>query len=454
MDRYQLVPYLQGRLRPYGWEFPSVEGAQSSLERLSQTLFCGLGYGNRRVDLSCVDYSYRDVLSLDGAGLAAFTQKAEFEAAVREVVENIEARRSGGFDVGSALQIKVERHSLTESELDERIASRELGHRVEGVWSVPDGAGGAYRLGVTRGDQPGEFLAIVFDSPDNSLWEPGMVKARLTETADGRTFVVSYRIASYAKLSGTGMLGDVDLQVVLPDGNEDRVVDWLKLRPSVAAAANSDGLNSTASSPVSVSGTAFVVHPDGLLLTANHVVDGATSIEVSCNGQSNRSAIVRSSSASTDLALLSVSIDPGAWSFLPLSQRGVSLGDKVFTVGYPLIGLLGEEPKYTEGTVSALTGPGGDASFLQISVPIQPGNSGGPLVDEKGAVVGVVIATASAPAFFQVSGTLPQNINWAVKGLFAAALFNPPNEVQLTDDEPDPVIDRVREATCLVVAER
>ena len=201
------------------------------------------------------------------------------------------------------------------------------------------------------------------------------------------------------------------------------------------------------------SGTAFLVNPTGLLLTGNHIIEDAESIEVACGGQPAQVAIVRSSSASTDLAVLEV---PGLETerFLSLSKETPSLGARVFTVGYPLVGLLGEDPKYTEVTVSALSGPGGDASFLQISVPVQPGNSGGPLVNEEGAVVGVVIATASAPAFFQASGTIPQNINWAVKGLFAAALFNPPTEVQLTDDEPDSVIDRVREATCLVVAER
>ena len=204
---------------------------------------------------------------------------------------------------------------------------------------------------------------------------------------------------------------------------------------------------------MSRSGTAFLVNPKGLLLTANHVIEDAESIEVACSGQPPQAAIVRSSSASTDLAVLEV---PGLETerFLSLSQETPSLGARVFTVGYPLIGLLGEDPKYTEGTVSALSGPGGDASFLQISVPIQPGNSGGTLVNEEGAVVGVVIATASAPAFFQVSGTIPQNINWAVKGLFAAALFNPPTEVQLPDDVPNSVIDRDREATCLVVVKR
>jgi len=202
------------------------------------------------------------------------------------------------------------------------------------------------------------------------------------------------------------------------------------------------------------SGTAFVVHPEGLLLTANHVVEGATSIEISCNGQPGQFAVVKSSSASTDLALLEVSGELGTASVLRLSQERAALGDEVFTVGYPLIGLLGRDQKYTEGTISALSGPAEDASFLQISVPVQPGNSGGPLVNGQGDVVGVVIATASAPTFFQVSGTIPQNINWAVKALYGAALFEPPSGPPQAVTGQDTTIERVREATCLVLTER
>ena len=103
-----------------------------------------------------------------------------------------------------------------------------------------------------------------------------------------------------------------------------------------------------------------------------------------------------------------------------------NLGDQVFTVGYPTPSLLGSDPKYTNGTVSALPGIGNDASFLQISVPVQPGNSDGPLVNQNGEVIGVVVATADAPAFIRATDSIPQNINLVVKSVFASALFTPP----------------------------
>jgi S1-C subfamily serine protease len=79
----------------------------------------------------------------------------------------------------------------------------------------------------------------------------------------------------------------------------------------------------------------------------------------------------------------------------------VELGSPVFTIGFPTPDILGWEPKFTDGTVSA-TSVDGDSKFLQMSVPVQGGNSGGPLVNDSGDVVGVVIAKLSSSAFDNV----------------------------------------------------
>ena len=200
-------------------------------------------------------------------------------------------------------------------------------------------------------------------------------------------------------------------------------------------------------------GTAFIVDPNGVLLTAHHVIDRAASITVSCNGRAAVPVTVTSSSPTVDLAVLTAGSDLGTDTFLRLaSTQQPALGDEVFTVGYPTPALLGRDPKYTNGTVSALSGVGGDASFMQISVPIQPGNSGGPLVNQNGEVIGVVVATADAPAFIRATDSIPQNINWAVKSVFASALFTSPAANAGTDVAPADVIAHVTDATCLVEA--
>src|SRR5262245_34808783 len=87
--------------------------------------------------------------------------------------------------------------------------------------------------------------------------------------------------------------------------------------------------------------------------------------------------------------------------------RSVRVG--VFTVGFPATQILGSEAKFTDRSVSALSGLGGEATFLQVTVAVQPGNSGGPLVNNDGQVVGVVTSSAAVRSFLAETGTLPQN---------------------------------------------
>ena len=117
--------------------------------------------------------------------------------------------------------------------------------------------------------------------------------------------------------------------------------------------------------------------------------------------------------AANDLALLKAE---GRFAALPVAaSRAVKLGGTVATVGFPNIGLQGFAPKLAKGEIASLSGAGDDARYFQISVPVQPGNSGGALVDERGNVVGVVSAKLSARAALAASGALPENVNYAVK---------------------------------------
>ena len=89
----------------------------------------------------------------------------------------------------------------------------------------------------------------------------------------------------------------------------------------------------------------------------------------------------------------------------------------MFTIGYPSIQIMGFRPKYTRGEISALTGIKDDPTVFQTSVPIQPGNSGGPLFNEKGEVIGLTTASLSLHAIESL-GAVPQNVNYAIKSSF------------------------------------
>jgi len=130
-------------------------------------------------------------------------------------------------------------------------------------------------------------------------------------------------------------------------------------------------------------------------------------------------------------------------------------------MGYPNVEFQGANPKFTKGSVNSLTGFMDDLRLYQISVPIQPGNSGGPLLDNAGNVCGIVVAMLDAKTTFQISGSLPQNVNYAIKCSYAKALLDtlpevtnklPPPATKRYFENLDDVVARVKESIVMVLA--
>jgi S1-C subfamily serine protease len=161
-------------------------------------------------------------------------------------------------------------------------------------------------------------------------------------------------------------------------------------------------------------GTGFFVTNDGYIVTNFHVIEDATSVAV-IDPAANReiaAAVVRTDPAN-DVAILKVNAQTVGIPLAPMFS-GVK-GEDVLTLGFPLVALQGQEQKATFGRINALSGIRNDIRFVQIDVPIQPGNSGGPLLNSRGEVIGVVTATLSQIVALRASGSLPQNVNYAVK---------------------------------------
>lgn len=159
-------------------------------------------------------------------------------------------------------------------------------------------------------------------------------------------------------------------------------------------------------------GTGFFVSSNGVLVTNFHVVEDSTLITVVVDGKSYQAALIASDPVN-DVAVLKVEV---ATTPLPLASSFTSRkGDEVLTLGYPRIDVQGQEQKATFGRVNSLTGLANDIRLAQIDVPIQPGNSGGPLLNSQGQVVGVVTSTLDSIVALIESGSLPQNVNFAVK---------------------------------------
>ncbi|HYZ31808.1 MAG TPA: serine protease [Crenalkalicoccus sp.] len=161
------------------------------------------------------------------------------------------------------------------------------------------------------------------------------------------------------------------------------------------------------------SGTGFIV-ARSQILTNHHVVEGCAEMRVKTASGAELPGTVAATDEQRDLALLTVHGDPGP----PLSFRSgpaVRRGEGVVTYGFPLAGLLSSGPTLTTGDVSALSGLRDNPRQYQISAPVQPGNSGGPLLDYAGNVAGVVVSKLNAQRIAQNTGDIPQNVNFAVK---------------------------------------
>jgi serine protease Do len=167
----------------------------------------------------------------------------------------------------------------------------------------------------------------------------------------------------------------------------------------------------------SSSGTGFYINRDNIV-TAAHVVEGCTKMELT-----DRTPLeVIRSEPDLDLAVLKVPGDPAVlfepgesdvW--LEISpELNAKLGETVTALGFPYLGRFGQGLTVTGGNVSALPGGRFGDSQIMISAPVQPGNSGGPLLNGDGEVIGVVVARIDDIIVLEETGTLPQNMNFAV----------------------------------------
>lgn len=195
-------------------------------------------------------------------------------------------------------------------------------------------------------------------------------------------------------------------------------------------------------------GSGVIVSTDGLILTAAHVVKAGSNVVVIFRGEARGASVERVDEAN-DLALLRITgTDLPALAMAPSTVA--RLGQPVAVMGYPSPGVLGEGTKVTRGEISSLNGWNDEPRDWQVSAPVQSGNSGGPLLDEQGRILGVVVSKLSG-----LLGTdIPQNVNYARKGAYVRAFLEPyaSELVAAPDDGPAPAFaDMVEKALPSIV---
>jgi len=199
-------------------------------------------------------------------------------------------------------------------------------------------------------------------------------------------------------------------------------------------------------------GSGFFVSKAGHVLTNAHVVKDCTTITARPDGATPVPVQLLARDGANDLAVLKL---PGPVERTLPIRGSVRLGEGIAAFGFPHSDLLATTGNFTLGNVTALAGLRDDTRYLQVSAPVQSGNSGGPLVDGSGNVVGVVTAKLDAIKMAENQGDLPQNVNFAVKASLATSFLD---ANQITYDagllgdklEPADLAERAKKASVFI----
>jgi S1-C subfamily serine protease len=289
---------------------------------------------------------------------------------------------------------------------------------IEGIYKSyqDDELLGYYKLGIKK--LGNRFIAINLES-DNVIWKTGEVKAYFESASLKGVYSVQWLMGDKTKYETFGEIKDGILQIKFSNTGEKRISNFIKLYPP------QDNTKIKGVESSKVSGSGFFLTEDGLLATNAHVIRDAKKIEVEISnelGVFKYNAKIELKDSNNDVAILKID-DPNFKKLNSIPYELIQkseIGENVFTIGFPLNDIMGTNYKVTNGIISSNTGIENDVRFYQISVPLQPGNSGGPLFNKDGNIVGLTTAKLDPEAV----GTNVENVNYAVKAQYLIDILN------------------------------
>ena len=234
------------------------------------------------------------------------------------------------------------------------------------------------------------YLIYLSGATNKRNWIEGEVKAILEPTATSTLFKANWITANKTLDSNFYVTFESGLFNLMSSDTKKEL--YVKLFPT-----NINNFNNS-STDLKSSGTGYAISSNGYIVTNHHVTNGANTIKIrGINNDFSKtySAKVVVEDKNNDLSMLQID-DPSFTTLgtIPyiIANRASDVGSSVFVLGYPLRATMGDEVKLTNGIISSKSGFQGDVTSYQITAPVQPGNSGGPLFDDKGNIIGIINA--------------------------------------------------------------
>tara|TARA_B100000700_G_C14943598_1_gene808014 strand:- start:361 stop:1386 length:1026 start_codon:yes stop_codon:yes gene_type:complete len=311
---------------------------------------------------------------------------------------------------------------------------------IEGIWETTGGTG--YRLSVIKDDY--KFKAYVLEKQGRFF--PGSYKASFETAASEEVLTINWLMGDKTNDKTVGIVKNNSL-IEFTVGSTKILMYrvYPKLDSKNKRVKNGEWAGN---------GSGIIISKSGYIITNHHVIDDADDIEVEFilddEVQKFNAEIVQSDKVN-DLAIIKiVDVNFDGVKELPYNfkTRSSDVGTKVYAFGYPMaLSIMGKEIKVTDGIISSKTGFDGDITTYQISAPIQGGNSGGPLFDDKGNFIGI---NSSG-----INKKLADNVGYSIKTSYVLNLIDIlPKSIDLPSNKKLaslPLTEQIKEITKYVV---
>lgn len=402
-----------------------VSPPKEIVENTCLLLSCEINHTNIVVGTNEVTIVLRNckneiVISNTGSA-AALSVQDDFNKATKRafsLIESINYR----FDPTKTPKIvypTVEKLNESEETITKYLNTNEL-DKIEGIYKsyqaeyLP-----FYKIGIIK--RANKFVAVIIEAQQNNIWKEGEIKAYFEPSSMSDFYSVKWYMGNKTPFETFALLeNDAILSIEFKNfqTGEKRTDKFIKIYPATESKSSFENIQKS-------TGSGFFITSSGIIATNAHVVENAKTLKVNLSneiGSFDYSAKILLKDVKNDVALLQIEDD----SFKELSEIPYSfiekaeVGEKSFTIGYPLNDVMGTNYKVTDGIISSISGIQDDMRYYQISVPLQPGNSGGPLFNSSGDVIGITSARLDSKSV----ATEIENVNYAIKISYLLNLYN------------------------------